>query len=164
MVNVLKETSYPILVTQLIPHDDKDNSILEMEYSAETNKLLVMNRIHTTQQPITMLKLSATPPYTTTMEWTGITKNINHFSIIPYSKYAIAGINSSSSHYQLFAIKNINYNPNSCFGTQPVQISAFQTFLPVTAPAVTIQGGLVANWTNYNSSKSSDTLSVDCIE
>ena len=90
MVNVLKEPQYAILATHLIPHNDKDNSILEMEYSAETDRLLVMNRIHTTQQPITMLKLSATPPYTTTMEWITTTQNINHFSIVPEKRDALA--------------------------------------------------------------------------
>ena len=164
MVNVLKEPQYAILATHLIPHNDKDNSILEMEYSAETDRLLVMNRIHTTQQPITMLKLSATPPYTTTMEWITTTQNINHFSIVPEKRYALAGIDASGSNLQLFSVKDIGYNANNCFSRQPVQISAFQTFLPTPAPSVTIQGGLVANWVNYSSSKINNNLSVDCIE
>lgn len=164
MVNVLKKPPYAILTTHLIPHNDKDNSILEMEYSAETDRLLVMNRIHTTQQPITMLKLASTPPYTTIMEWITTTKDINHFSIVPEKRYALAGIDASGSSFQLFSVKDIGYNANNCFSRQSILISAFQSLAPTSLPLINSQGGLIANWVNYSSSKTNNPLYGNCNE
>ncbi|MGM9820669.1 MAG: hypothetical protein ACI3Z9_07710 [Candidatus Onthomorpha sp.] len=164
MVNVLKEPPYAILTTHLIPHNDKDNSILEMEYSAETDRLLVMNRIHTTQQPITMLKLASTPPYTTIMEWITTTKDINHFSIVPEKRYALAGIDASGSNFQSFSVKDIGYNANNCFSRQSILISAFQSLSPMSPPLINSQGVFGANWVNYSSLKTNNPLYGDCNE
>lgn len=135
-----------------------------MEYSAETDRLLVMNRIHTTQQPITMLKLASTPPYTTIMEWITTTKDINHFSIVPEKRYALAGIDASGSSFQLFSVKDIGYNANNCFSRQSILISAFQSLAPTSLPLINSQGGLIANWVNYSSSKTNNPLYGNCNE
>lgn len=169
MVNILHIASPNILSTQLIYHYDKYNQIFEMDYSEETDRLLVLNNSDFAgqglYQTITHLDLSMTSPYMTTREMSASFKHLNHLSVMPHSRYAIAGIGGGNSNDQTILVKEINYPGNYCYTNSQIQIGTMNGIIPATCQQpTTIITQIPANWHQDYSSGFTDSWHINCSE
>ena len=170
MVNVMYVTTTNIQQTQMIPHDDKDNRIIEMEYSNAANRLLVLNNStftgSTKLYATTFLNLSNTTQYSAQTEYLTTLNEINHLSVFPEKpKYMIAGVDTTSSSNQLISVRNIQYDGTSCYDTLNVSISVSVSTLPANAGTITtLQSNVPANWISNSLSVSTDIVNIDCEE
>ena len=170
MVNVMYVTTTNIQQTQMIPHDDKDNRIIEMEYSNAANRLLVLNNStftgSTKLYATTFLNLSNTTQYSAQTEYLTTLNEINHLSVFPEKpKYMIAGVDTTSSSNQLISVRNIQYDGTSCYDTLNVSISgSVSTQANNINNVTTLQSNVPANWISNSLSVSTDIVNIDCEE
>ena len=170
MVNVMYVTTTNIQQTQMIPHDDKDNRIIEMEYSNAADRLLVLNNStftgSTKLYSTTFLNLSNTTQYSAQTEYLTTLNEINHLSVFPERpKYITAGIDTTSSSNQLISVRNIQYDGTSCYDTLNVSISgSVSTQANISNNIATLQSNVLINWISDSLYVSTDTVHIDCEE
>ena len=121
MVSKLHPQSQNISSTQQIYHFDKESKVLEMDYSSETNKLLLLTSSNFQgqgiKQTINILNPDATQSYLAPVELLTAPNELNHLSVSPHSRYALAGVYpdpSSGTPYRSLSIRCIPYNVSQC--------------------------------------------------
>lgn len=128
MVNFGSSNSPNIAGTQTIPHSDKANSPLEMEYSSEMGKILILNeydfRWEGANHSLCYIDPMLNTPYTTIEDSLTSMNQLNHFCILPHKKYAVVGVRSTSQMLapHLYAIKEIASGSTNCIDENSITI------------------------------------------
>ncbi len=163
MINVLQEGQQPIVASRVCYHQDKNNKVFEMDYSFEMDSLLILhgeqissNYVYSTLS----LHLQTQPTYNTfAREIPGV---INHLSVIPNKRYALAGMEPQLNNEQILYVRQIPAFLTSCgkniqfnIGNGPT-LGAYPYF--PTQPPFTY----IANWVNYTASMTQKKLTVQC--
>ena len=171
MVSKLHPQSQNISSTQQIYHFDKESKVLEMDYSSETNKLLLLTSSNFQgqgiKQSINILNPDATQSYLAPVELLTAPNELNHLSVSPHSRYALAGIYqdpSSGTPYRSLSIRCILYNLSQCIQNYSTKIT--MTNLPTATNASTLmlltQG--IATWASDSFGLYLDSWNTDCVE
>ena len=167
MVNFLKKSGPNISSTQLITHEDKSNKPLEMEYSSTNGHLLLLNDSYYSgqgmMQTIVYLNPGATSDYVSATEFFAKPNILNHFSIIPGNKYAVAGVNpqSTPSEFQMLAIKLTTPINNDCVDVVTPKITLITT--PNGAGLSNIQRNQYSlGWYNGTATNNVNAINVYC--
>lgn len=163
MINVLQEGHQPIIASRVCYHQDKNNKVFEMDYSFEMDSLLILhgeqissNYVYSTLS----LHLQTQPTYNTfAREIPGV---INHLSVIPNKRYALAGIAPSLNNRQLLYVRQIPAFLTSCGKNIKFKIGNGPTLGGY--PYIGIQQLPIFNnnWLNYTATISTDKLNVEC--
>lgn len=128
MVNFGSSNSPNIAYTQTIPHNDKANSPLEMDYSQEMGKILILNeydfRWQGANHSLCYIDPTLNTPYTTIEDSLTSVNQLNHFCILPHKKYAVVGVRSTSQMLapHLYAIKEIASGSTNCIDENSITI------------------------------------------
>lgn len=128
MVNFGSSNSSNIAYTQTIPHSDKANSPLEMDYSSETGKILILNeydfRWEGANHSLCYIDPMLNTPYTTIEDSLTSVNQLNHFCILPNQKYAVVGVRSTNQMLapHLYAIKEIASGSTNCIDENSITI------------------------------------------
>ena len=171
MVSKLHPQSQNILSTQQIYHFDKESKVLEMDYSSETNKLLLLTSSNFQgqgiKQSINILNPDETQTYFAPVELLTTPNELNHLCVSPHSRYALAGIYqdpSSGTPYRSLSIRCILYNLSQCIQNYSTKIT--MTNLPTATNASTLmlltQG--IATWAADSFGLYLDSWNTDCVE
>ena len=171
MVSKLHPLSQNILSTQRIYHFDKESKVLEMDYSSETNKLLLLTSSNFQgqgiKQSINILNPDETQTYFAPVELLTTPNELNHLCVSPHSRYALAGIYqdpSSGTPYRSLSIRCILYNLSQCIQNYSTKIT--MTNLPTATNASTLmlltQG--IATWASDSFGLYLDSWNTDCVE
>ena len=171
MVSKLHPLSQNILSTQQIYHFDKESKVLEMDYSSETNKLLLLTSSNFQgqgiKQSINILNPDETQTYFAPVELLTTPNELNHLCVSPHSRYALAGIYqdpSSGTPYRSLSIRCILYNVSQCIQNYSTKIT--MTNLPTATNASTLmlltQG--IATWASDSFGLYLDSWNTDCVE
>ena len=171
MVSKLHPLSQNILSTQQIYHFDKESKVLEMDYSSETNKLLLLTSSNFQgqgiKQSINILNPDETQTYFAPVELLTTPNELNHLCVSPHSRYALAGIYqdpSSGTPYRSLSIRCILYNLSQCIQNYSTKIT--MTNLPTATNASTLmlltQG--IATWASDSFGLYLDSWNTDCVE
>ena len=171
MVSKLHPQSQNILSTQQIYHFDKESKVLEMDYSSETNKLLLLTSSNFQgqgiKQSINILNPDETQTYFAPVELLTTPNELNHLCVSPHSRYALAGIYqdpSSGTPYRSLSIRCILYNLSQCIQNYSTKIT--MTNLPTATNASTLmlltQG--IATWASDSFGLYLDSWNTDCVE
>ena len=171
MVSKLHPQSQNILSTQRIYHFDKESKVLEMDYSSETNKLLLLTSSNFQgqgiKQTINILNPDATQSYLAPVELLTAPNELNHLSVSPHSRYALAGVYpdpSSGTPYRSLSIRCILYNVSQCIQNYSTKIA--MTNLPAATNASTLSPltQAVATWASDSFGLYLDSWNTDCVE
>ena len=171
MVSKLHPLSQNILSTQRIYHFDKESKVLEMDYSSETNKLLLLTSSNFQgqgiKQTINILNPDATQSYLAPVELLTAPNELNHLSVSPHSRYALAGVYpdpSSGTPYRSLSIRCILYNVSQCIQNYSTKIA--MTNLPAATNASTLSPltQAVATWASDSFGLYLDSWNTDCVE
>ena len=171
MVSKLHPQSQNILSTQQIYHFDKESKVLEMDYSSETNKLLLLTSSNFQgqgiKQSINILNPDATQSYLAPVELLTAPNELNHLSVSPHSRYALAGVYpdpSSGTPYRSLSIRCILYNVSQCIQNYSTKIA--MTNLPAATNASTLSPltQAVATWASDSFGLYLDSWNTDCVE
>lgn len=165
LINILQEADQQILENRICRHQNKNNKILEMDYSFETDSLLILhgeeksnNYVYSTL----LLNLQAQPTYTVyAREIPGI---INHLSIIPNRRYALAGIDTSSNDSQMLYVRLIDYFSSSCGNNIQFKI---ENIAPLTSGNYVSTNPNFPNnypWNTFTATNDSCSFYIDCID
>ena len=171
MVSKLHPQSQNISSTQQIYHFDKESKVLEMDYSSETNKLLLLTSSNFQgqgiRQSINILNPDATQSYLAPVELLTAPNELNHLSVSPHSRYALAGVYpdpSSGTPYRSLSIRCIPYNVSQCIQNYSTKITMIN--LPTATNASTLmlltQG--IATWASDSFGLYLDSWNTDCVE
>ena len=171
MVSKLHPQSQNISSTQQIYHFDKESKVLEMDYSSETNKLLLLTSSNFQgqgiKQSINILNPDETQTYFAPVELLTTPNELNHLCVSPHSRYALAGIYqdpSSGTPYRSLSIRCILYNLSQCIQNYSTKIT--MTNLPTATNASTLmlltQG--IATWASDSFGLYLDSWNTDCVE
>lgn len=170
LINFHKKWSHHILSSQLHYHYDKNNEPLEMEYSSNFGRLLLLNDSYFNNmgkiQTMTYIDPFEQNAYNTLMESFNTPNQINHFSLISPDHYAVAGTYSfsQSNNMQLFATKDINHPYLSCLDNSIVNIDPINTTpgnICISLPQYSPMG---INWVIDNANLNIENINVDCID
>lgn len=170
LINFHNKWSHHILSSQLHYHNDKDNKPLEMEYSSNFSRLLLLNDSYFNNmgkvQTITYIDPFEQNAYNTLMESFNTPNQINHFSLISPKHYAVAGTYSfsQSNNMQLFATKDINYPYLSCLDNSIVKIVPINTTPGNTCNLLQQYSPMGINWVIDNAHLNIENINVDCID
>lgn len=170
MINFHQKWSHHILSSQLHYHNDKDNKPLEMEYSSNFSRLLLLNDSYFSNmgkvQTMTYIDPFDTNSYNTLMENFNTPNQINHFSLISPKHYAVAGTYSfsQSNNMQLFATKDINHPYLSCLDNSIVKIVPINTTPGNTCNTLLPYSPMGINWVIDNANLNIENINVDCID
>ena len=171
MVSKLHPQSQNILSTQQIYHFDKESKVLEMDYSSETNKLLLLTSSNFQgqgiKQSINILNPDETQTYFAPVELLTTPNELNHLCVSPHSRYALAGIYqdpSSGTPYRSLSIRCILYNLSQCIQNYSTKIA--MTNLPAATNASTLSPltQAVATWASDSFGLYLDSWNTDCVE
>ncbi|MCI6644993.1 MAG: hypothetical protein MSH09_03220 [Bacteroidales bacterium] len=171
MVSKLHPQSQNISSTQQIYHFDKESKVLEMDYSSETNKLLLLTSSNFQgqgiKQTINILNPDATQSYLAPVELLTAPNELNHLSVSPHSRYALAGVYpdpSSGTPYRSLSIRCILYNVSQCIQNYSTKIA--MTNLPAATNASTLSPltQAVATWASDSFGLYLDSWNTDCVE
>ena len=171
MVSKLHPQSQNILSTQQIYHFDKESKVLEMDYSSETNKLLLLTSSNFQgqgiKQSINILNPDETQTYFAPVELLTAPNELNHLCVSPHSRYALAGIYqdpSSGTPYRSLSIRCILYNVSQCIQNYSTKIA--MTNLPAATNASTLSPltQAVATWASDSFGLYLDSWNTDCVE
>ena len=171
MVSKLHPQSQNILSTQQIYHFDKESKVLEMDYSSETNKLLLLTSSNFQgqgiKQSINILNPDETQTYFAPVELLTTPNELNHLCVSPHSRYALAGIYqdpSSGTPYRSLSIRCILYNVSQCIQNYSTKIA--MTNLPAATNASTLSPltQAVATWASDSFGLYLDSWNTDCVE
>ena len=171
MVSKLHPQSQNISSTQQIYHFDKESKVLEMDYSSETNKLLLLTSSNFQgqgiRQSINILNPDATQSYLISVELLSTLNELNHLCVLPHSLYVLAGVYpdpSSGTPYRSLSIRCILYNVSQCIQNYSTKIT--MTNLPTATNASTLmlltQG--IATWASDSFGLYLDSWNTDCVE
>ena len=171
MVSKLHPLSQNILSTQRIYHFDKESKVLEMDYSSETNKLLLLTSSNFQgqgiKQSINILNPDETQTYFAPVELLTTPNELNHLCVSPHSRYALAGIYqdpSSGTPYRSLSIRCILFNVSQCIQNYSTKIA--MTNLPAATNASTLSPltQAVATWASDSFGLYLDSWNTDCVE
>lgn len=171
MVSKLHSQSQNISFTQLIYHFDKESKVLEMDYSDETNKLLLLTSSNFQgqgiKQTINILNPDATQTYLASVELLSVSNKLNHLCILPHSRYALVGTRPDPSlgvFYHLLSVKYVPHVSANCMNTLNDNIGIAN--LPAAANAQSLQSlnMAAAIWVSDNFNMDSDLWNTDCSE
>ena len=171
MVSKLHPQSQNISSTQQIYHFDKESKVLEMDYSSETNKLLLLTSSNFQgqgiKQSINILNPDETQTYFAPVELLTAPNELNHLCVSPHSRYALAGIYqdpSSGTPYRSLSIRCILYNVSQCIQNYSTKIA--MTNLPAATNASTLSPltQAVATWASDSFGLYLDSWNTDCVE
>ena len=171
MVSKLHPQSQNISSTQQIYHFDKESKVLEMDYSSETNKLLLLTSSNFQgqgiRQSINILNPDATQSYLISVELLSTLNELNHLCVLPHSRYALAGTQphtTSGVYYHLLSVKYIPHNPANCMNTYNDNTGVVN--LPAATNAQALQNFNLTSviWTSDNFNMDSDSWNTDCSE
>ena len=144
MINILNPTSNIIQRNQLIYFTDKENKILEMDYSIRGRRLLVLSKCNLNSsgatQTVTLLNPNEFQPYTTEMEYFPTPFAQNHICAMKEKQYALAGTYTGalSSNFQSITTKLIDHQPTSFLSSTQI----------LTGITNTINGYSITNLSN----------------
>ena len=163
MINVLQEGQQPIVASRVCYHQDKNNKIFEMDYSFEMDSLLILhgeqisnNYVYSTLS----LHLQTQPTYNSfAREIPGV---INHLSVIPNKRYALAGIAPSLNNRQLLYVRQIPAFLTSCGKNIQFKIGNGPTLGAYQYMGIFINSSYTNNWLNYTATMTTDKLNVEC--
>lgn len=170
LINFHKKWSHHILSSQLHHHNDKDNKPLEMEYSSNFSRLLLLNDSYFNNmgkiQTMTYIDPFNTNSYNTLMESFNTPNQINHFSLISPKHYAVAGTYSfsQSNNMQLFATKDINYDFLSCLDNSIVNIDPINTTPGNICNPLPLYNFMNITWIIDNANPNIENIIIDCID
>ena len=168
MINTHKMHSHFLLNSQIHYHEDKNNEPLEMEYSSNIDRLLLLNNNYFSSlgkiQTMTYIDPNATNTYLTLMEYFNTPSEINHFSLVSPDHYAVAGTYSfsQSNNLQLFATRDIHIASSPCLNNSLVKINPF----PITdgQQYSNVMGYNIfnINWITDNIFVNTEIINKDC--
>ena len=171
MVSKLHPLSQNILSTQQIYHFDKESKVLEMDYSSETNKLLLLTSSNFQgqgiKQTINILNPDATQSYLAPVELLTAPNELNHLSVSPHSRYALAGVYpdpSSGTPYRSLSIRYIPYNAVHCIQNYSNKIAMTNLPAATNTPTLLPLTQAVATWASDSFGLYLDTWNTDCVE
>ena len=171
MVSKLHPLSQNISSTQQIYHFDKESKVLEMDYSSETNKLLLLTSSNFQgqgiKQTINILNPDATQSYLAPVELLTAPNELNHLSVSPHSRYALAGVYpdpSSGTPYRSLSIRCIPYNVSQCIQNYSTKITMINLPAATNTPTLLPLTQAVATWASDSFGLYLDTWNTDCVE
>ena len=171
MVSKLHPQSQNISSTQQIYHFDKESKVLEMDYSSETNKLLLLTSSNFQgqgiRQSINILNPDATQSYLAPVELLTAPNELNHLSVSPHSRYALAGVYpdpSSGTPYRSLSIRCIPYNVSQCIQNYSTKITMINLPAATNTPTLLPLTQAVATWASDSFGLYLDTWNTDCVE
>lgn len=171
MVSKLHPLSQNILSTQQIYHFDKESKVLEMDYSSETNKLLLLTSSNFQgqgiKQSINILNPDETQTYFAPVELLTAPNELNHLSVSPHSRYALAGVYpdpSSGTPYRSLSIRYIPYNAVHCIQNYSNKIAMTNLPAATNTPTLLPLTQAVATWASDSFGLYLDTWNTDCVE
>ena len=171
MVSKLHPLSQNISSTQQIYHFDKESKVLEMDYSSETNKLLLLTSSNFQgqgiRQSINILNPDATQSYLAPVELLTAPNELNHLSVSPHSRYALAGVYpdpSSGTPYRSLSIRCIPYNVSQCIQNYSTKITMINLPAATNTPTLLPLTQAVATWASDSFGLYLDTWNTDCVE
>lgn len=170
MVNFLKKASHYVFSSQLFYHSTKSYNILEMEYSQETNKLLILGDEQVTGtkqiQSMYILNPDITTAYIGEQNYFANSPWNNHFSVIPQKRYAVAGARpfSQTSFSQIVTTKFIPATTSSCVIPQNLNVQPlnFQNGVPSIETIYSVSIG--CGWNSFNAYNSNEGVIIECNE
>ncbi len=170
MVNFLKKYSHYVLSSQLFYNVDKSYNILEMEYSKEAKKLLILgveNYGDTHQIPaMYILDPNITTAYIGEKNYIVNSNWINHFSVIPRRSYAVAGLYplSQTLLLQMVTTKVIPATTSTCVANQKLNVEPlnFQNGVPNNNTITPNQIGCA--WNSFNAHNPNGVIIIECNE
>ena len=165
LINTLQEGDMQILSSRICRHQTKDNKIFEMDYSFETDSLLILhgeeksnNYVYSTL----LLNLQTQPTYTVyAREIPGI---INHLSILPNRRYALAGIDTSSNNSQMLYVRLIDYFSSSCGNNIQFKIESIASLSSGNYTLMNQNFPNSSSWNTFTATNDSCSLYIDCID
>lgn len=168
MLNLLLKDTTIVLPSHFVMHENKDNKLLEMEYSTYQKKLLMLHsnffESHGTQQTLCFIDLNEDSTYIAFLNYLTMQNQLNHFSIISNDKYAVAGAYNYYLSYpqQLLATSTMEEYPYSCsaYEKTPVFISNLTT--GTSFPNLTTPYYLNLNWSTTQGHFYNSYLYIDC--
>lgn len=170
MVNFLKKASLYVLSSQLFYHSTKSYNILEMEYSQETNKLLILGDEQVTGtkqiQSMYILDPDITTAYVGEQNYFANSHWNNHFSVIPQKRYAVAGVRpfSQTSFYQMVTTKFIPATTTSCVIPQNLNVQPLNFQNGVHNNNTIILPTIGCGWNSFNAYNSNEVVIIECNE
>lgn len=171
MVSKLHPQSQNISSTQQIYHFDKESKVLEMDYSSETNKLLLLTSSNFQgqgiKQTINILNPDETQSYLAPVELLTAPNELNHLSVSPHSRYALAGVYpdpSSGTPYRSLSIRYIPYNAVHCIQNYSNKIAMTNLPAATNTPTLLPLTQAVATWASDSFGLYLDTWNTDCVE
>ena len=171
MVSKLHPLSQNISSTQQIYHFDKESKVLEMDYSSETNTLLLLTSSNFQgqgiKQTINILNPDATQSYLAPVELLTAPNELNHLSVSPHSRYALAGVYpdpSSGTPYRSLSIRCIPYNVSQCIQNYSTKITMINLPAATNTPTLLPLTQAVATWASDSFGLYLDTWNTDCVE
>ena len=171
MVSKLHPQSQNISSTQQIYHFDKESKVLEMDYSSETNKLLLLTSSNFQgqgiKQSINILNPDETQTYFAPVELLTTPNELNHLCVSPHSRYALAGIYqdpSSGTPYRSLSIRCIPYNVSQCIQNYSTKITMINLPAATNTPTLLPLTQAVATWASDSFGLYLDTWNTDCVE
>lgn len=171
IINLLERFNSTVLSSQAIVHGNKDHKVLEMEYSDDLHKLLILhnNYFDNIGQLQTLCRLS--PNYSSSdtlfLEYLPGGERLNHFSIIPNQRCALIGINKRgvSQANQLFSVRKLELSTDVyCYDYMigKTILMNFQNGVIETNVSNFNSISQTTTWGIYYGSSSSDNIYIDC--
>lgn len=173
IINLLERFNSTVLSSQAIIHENKDHKVLEMEYSNEIHKLLILhsNYFENNGQLQTLCRISPiyTPSDTLYRELLSIKNSLNHFTLFLDKKCALVGINKkgSVSGKQLLSIRNMELsNGIGCYKAMIEKVIGLNFPNGVSVqPLVSSQlAPTSTTWSVYYGSDSYFNAYIDCYD
>ena len=170
MVSKLYAQSQNIISNQLIYHFDKESKVLEMDYSRETNKLLLLTSNNFQgqgiKQTVNILNPDALQPYIAKIEAIQPPSELNQLCVLPSQRYALAGIylGGSSVSYNLLSIKYIPTTLSQCIANYQTNINFTSTAQATAEPTFTMPVAVTASWNQNTFNTYTISWNTDCVE
>lgn len=168
MLNLLLKDTTIVLPSHFVMHENKDNKLLEMEYSTYQKKLLMLHsnffESHGTQQTICFIDPNEDSTYIAFLNYLTTQNQLNHFSIISNDKYAVAGVYKHYPSYptQLLGISTMEEYPYFCSNYEKTDVFISNLSNGVTILDLTIPNNPNVNWSTIQGYFDNSNLNVDC--
>lgn len=170
MVNFLKKNSYLVLSSQLFYNIDKTYNILEMEYSKDTKKLLILGEEDfggVKPEPIMyILDPNKTTAYISEKNHFNFSNLIDHFSVIPGGRYAVAGVYplTQTSFSQMVTTKVIPVATNTCVVPQKLNVQPLNFHNGAPSIETIPTNPIGCAWNSFNAYNSNEGVIIECNE
>lgn len=163
-INVGNLTAAP--TNQVVYHADKMIKTLEMEYSAESDSLLLLESSNMFgggwNDAVSFVNPWMQPPYTSNTKYLPNLERMNYLCVVPNYGYAAVGSSPLNSD-QLYWIKKVNNNQYACDKYMPISIStttqgSASSFVPLNLNASAVP----CQWNGNNAVNNSTQINIEC--